>query len=61
MYLRDLVTPEINDLQRRGIIPRSNSLYINTLVTGLKKDESVRMCLNGRRLNKIMISAYLKI
>ena len=56
MKLRDLVTSEINNLLELGIIRRSNSPYINPLVTSLKKDGSVRMYLNARKLNKIMIN-----
>ena len=39
-----------------GIIRRSNSPYINPQVTILKKDGSVRICLDSRKLNEIMIN-----
>ena len=58
MKLRDLVTSEINNLLELGIIRRSNSSYISPLVTSLKKDGSVRICLDARKLNKIMIDDY---
>ena len=58
MSLRELVTAEINNLLELGIIRRSNSPYINPLVTSLKKDGSVRICLDARKLNDIMINDY---
>ena len=58
MKLRDLVTSEINNLLELGIITRSTSPYINPLVTSLKKDGSVRICLDDRKLNEIMINDY---
>ena len=45
MKLRDLVTSEVNNLLKLGIICRSNSPYINPLVTSLENDASVRICL----------------
>ena len=56
MRLRELVTAELNKLLELGIIRRSNSPYINPLVTSLKKDGSVRICLDARKLNDIMIN-----
>ena len=56
MRLRELVTAELNKLLELGIIRRSNSPYINPLVTSLKKDRSVRICLDARKLNDIMIT-----
>ena len=58
MRLRELVTAELNKLLELGIIRRSNSPYINPLVTSLKKDESIRICLDARKLNDIMINDY---
>ena len=58
MRLRELVTAEINNLLEIRIIRRSNSPYINPLVTSLKKDGSVRICLDARKLNEIMINDY---
>ena len=58
MRLRNLVTAELNNLLELGIIRRSNSPYINPLVTSLKKDGSVRICLDARKLNEIMINDY---
>ena len=58
MRLRELVTAEINNLLELGIIRRSNSPYINPLVTSLKRDGSVRIYLDARKLNEIMINDY---
>ena len=58
MRLRELVTAEINNLLQLGIIRRSNSPYVNPLVTSLKKDGSVRICLDARKLNEIMFNDY---
>ena len=58
MRLRELVTADLNKLLELGIIRRSNSPYINPLVTSLKKDGSVRICLDARKLNDIMINDY---
>ena len=56
--LRGLVTSEINNLLELGIIRRPNSPYINPLVTSLKKDGSVRICLDARKLNEIRVNDY---
>ena len=58
MKLRELVTSRINNLLELGIIRRSNSPCINPLVTSLKKDGNVRICLDARKLNEIMINDY---
>ena len=58
MKLRDAAATEINNLLELGIIWRSNSPYINPLVTSLKKDGSVRICLDARKLNDIMMNDY---
>ena len=58
MKLRSFVTSELNNLLELRIILRSNSPYINPLVTSLKKDGSVRICLDTRKLNEIMINDY---
>ena len=55
---RDLITSEINNLLELGIIGRLNSPYINPLVTSLKKDGSVTICLDARKLNELIINDY---
>ena len=35
-----------------NIIKRYNTEYINPIVTAPKKDDSVRLCLDARNLNK---------
>ena len=56
MRLRELITAEINNLLEVGIIRTPNSPYINPLITSLKKVGSVRICLDARKLNEIMIN-----
>ena len=58
MKLRSLITTELNNLLEPGIIWRSNSPYTNPLVTSLKKDGSVRICLDARKSNEIMVNDY---
>ena len=41
-----------------GIIQRSNSPYINPIVPVIKKDGSVRLCLDARKLNEILIQDW---
>lgn len=43
---------------RHGIIERSNSQYINPIVPIIKKDKSVRLCIDARKINKVMISDF---
>ena len=47
LKLRDLVTLEMNNLQELGNIRRSNSPYMNPVVTSLKKDGRVSICLDA--------------
>ncbi|XP_023289228.1 uncharacterized protein LOC111674146 [Orussus abietinus] len=53
---REKVTEEINKMLELGIIQRSNSPYVNPLVVVHKKDGSLRLCLDARRLNSILIA-----
>ena len=41
-----------------SLIRRSNSPYINPLVTAIKKDGSVRVCLDARKLNKNLLKDH---
>lgn len=41
-----------------NIIECARSQYINPLVTVVKKDGSVRLCLDARTLNSVMLSDY---
>lgn len=53
---REAVRAEIERLLRLGIIERSSSPYSNPLVPVIKKDQSVRLCLDARTLNSKLIS-----
>lgn len=52
------VDQEIKRMMEFGVIERSNSQYINPLVTVIKKDGSVRLCLDARKLNSVTIPDY---
>ena len=58
MKLRSLVTTQLNNLLELEIIRRSNSPYINPLMTSLKNDGRVRIWLDAHKLNDIMINDY---
>ena len=55
---RDKVKAEINKWLELGIIRRSKSPYINPLVIVIKKDRSVRPCLDARKLNEKLIEDH---
>lgn len=52
---RELVQKEIDNMLEDDIIESSNSPYSNTLVAVTKKDGGVRLCLDARFINKIII------
>ena len=43
---------------RYGVIERCNSAYVNPLVTVIKKDGRVRLCLDARKVNSVTIPDY---
>jgi len=49
---------EIEKMLAEGIIERSNSSYINPIVPVIKKNGDVRLCLDMRQLNRIIIPDY---
>jgi len=55
---QEKVDSEIRDMLRYGVIERANSPYINPLVVVVKKDKSVRVCLDARKLNSVTIPDY---
>ena len=55
---RDKVKVEIEKWQELGIIRRSTSPYINPLVVVIKKDGTIRLCLDARKLNEKLVSDY---
>ncbi|XP_033218266.1 uncharacterized protein LOC117173735 [Belonocnema kinseyi] len=62
MAHRDKVDQEIHRMINVGInvgiIQRSKSPYINPIVPVIKKDGSVRLCLDARKLNDILIEDW---
>jgi len=52
---RKAVQDEIDRMLRFGVIGESSSPYSNPLVVVTKKDNTVRLCLDARNLNKILI------
>ena len=54
MYKRQ-VQEEINKMLREGIIEKSTSPYSNPLVVVTKKDLSIRLCLDARQVNRIIV------
>lgn len=55
---QDEVKREINRMFAYGVIERSNSPYINPLVPVIKRDQSVRLCLDARRINSVTVPDY---
>ena len=58
MAYREKVEEEIQKMLDMGIIQRSSSPYINPIVPVIKKDGTVRLCLDARRLNEILIEDW---
>lgn len=52
---KEAVDRQIQTMTAMGIIEQGQSPYANPLVTVLKKDGSVRLCLDARKLNSVMI------
>jgi len=52
---RPAVQLEINKMIEWGVIERSSSPYNNPLVTVVKSDGSIRLCLDARKLNTIIL------
>lgn len=55
---RKQVDEHIQDLLKQGIIKKSNSCYISPVVIIHKKDNSIRLCLDARKINKRIQPAY---
>lgn len=58
MKYRNKVKDEIDRMEQSGIIRRSRSNYISPLVVVIKKDESIRLCLDARRLNEKLVEDH---
>ena len=52
------VQEEIKRMLDYGVIERANSPYVQPLVTVIKRDGSVRLCLDARKVNSITIPDY---
>lgn len=58
MQYRDKAREEIERMEKYEIIRRSKSPYGNPLVVVIKKDDSVRLCLDVKQLNKKLINDH---
>lgn len=55
---REAVDKTLQDLEKWGVIERVATPYVSPLMTIVKKDNSVRICLDARFLNKRMQKEY---
>lgn len=55
---QDAVKEEIRRMVDYGIIERAITPYVNPMVVVVKKNQSVRICLDARRLNHVTIPDY---
>lgn len=51
---RDAVAKAISQMESWGVIERASTPYISPLMTTIKKDGSVRVCLDARHLNSVL-------
>ena len=55
---KEKVKDEIDRMLRYGVIKRCTSPFINPLVTVIKRDGRVRLCLDARKINGVTIPDY---
>ena len=55
---REKVNEDIKRMLEMGIIQRSSNSYINPIVPVIKKDGTVRLCLDARKLNDILLEDW---
>lgn len=55
---REAVQAEIERMVNWGIIQKAPTPYISPLVTVIKPDGSVRLCLDARRLNRVLVKDH---
>ena len=58
MTYRDRVDEEIKRMLNMGIIQRSSSTYINPIVPVIKKDGTIRLFLDARKPNEILLEDW---
>ena len=52
------VDKEIKKMEECGVIEQGASPYINPIITVIKKDQLVRLCLAARRINAVTVPDY---
>lgn len=52
---QEKVMEEINRMLNEDLIERSNSPYINPIIPVIKKSGEIRLCIDARRINKLII------
>uniref|UniRef100_A0A1B6G9I6 RNA-directed DNA polymerase n=1 Tax=Cuerna arida TaxID=1464854 RepID=A0A1B6G9I6_9HEMI len=55
---QNAVMEEINRMETLGIIERSHSTFINPIIPVIKKSGEIRLCLDARKLNQLLIPDY---
>lgn len=55
---QDAVMKEINRMEKLRIIERSKSTFINPIIPVVKKTGEIRLCLDARRANAIIVSDF---
>ena len=45
-------------MEAHGVIQRAQSPYVNPMVTVIKKVQTVRLCLDARKLNSVTVPDY---
>lgn len=55
---REKVRDEIKKLLEWNIIRKSTSQYVSPICVSIKKDQSIRLCLDARRLNELLLEDY---
>lgn len=55
MHFMEKVETEIKELEKLKIIERSTSNYSSPMVIIKKKDESMRICIDYRKLNEVTV------
>jgi len=53
--MQEIVDKEVDDLLKMGVIKRSEAPYASPLVLVKKPDNTYRVCVNFKKLNKITV------